>query len=311
MFPLVKIRLTFRALQSMNFPAYAGSSLRGAFGKSLRRISCLAKRENCAQCAAAASCPYVGIFENGYITAEKSSSEEIPNPYVIEPLPLGSKSIGLGETFCINFIVFGSAVAKISYILLAWVKTENLGFTTERAHARLIKAEQLKDGEPDILLYDFENSEAETGKISPLCSFPPEKEISSLRIVLKTPLRIQRAGHPLVPDQLTARDFFISLLRRQQNMAKHHITEYDEVDFKKLLPEINNISMVNADLHWFDWARYSSRQKKKIALGGIMGSFNLDGNLKKLYPYLKMGEFFHLGKSAVLGMGKYEIEEKI
>jgi hypothetical protein len=120
-------------------------------------------------------------------------------------------------------------------------------------------------------------------------------------------MRLHHQGHPIVPQNLTAQNFLISLLRRQQNMLKFHSQTTEIIDFEKLKPAIMSANIENPNLHWFDWQRYSSRQKSTIALGGIMGQFTLTGDLPRLLPYLELGMLYHVGKSAVLGMGKYEI----
>lgn len=306
MFPLITLRLTFRALQDMSFPLYSGSALRGIFGKSLRRVSCLSKKSDCSGCAALLTCPYASIFENGYIASK--NGEERTNPYVIEPMPMGEKNIRQNDLFSFHHTLFGSAVEKMSYVLLAWAKTGNMGFTKERTQARLICVHQVfPDGE-ERLLHDFENQDAET--YEPLYDFsiPAEKETNTVNICLRTPMRLQRNGHPISAEKLTAYDFLISVVRRQQILAKQHILTYPAIDFNELRPFIETAKIRDSALHWFDWFRYSSRQKTKIALGGIMGTFTLQGDLTKLYPYLVMGEYFHVGKSTVLGMGKYRIE---
>ena len=306
MVTLVKLRLTFKALQDMNFPIFAGSSLRGIFGKSLRRVSCLAKKESCEGCAVRQTCPYASLFENGQQTGGKNN--EIPNPYVIEPMELGCKQIKQNEEFSFNCLIFGKAVEKLSYIILAWVKVGNLGFTTERTQARLIKVEQINEDGVGTLLYDFEQPYALQAYFNTNYQLPKSEEFSKIKITLKTPLRIPHDGHPVVPAKFTAQDFLISLVHRQENMAKYFMPDYPVEDFYLLKKYIDAVEISEADLHWFDWARYSSRQQKRISLGGIIGNFVLQGNLTALYTYLKMGELFHLGKSCVLGMGKYTIE---
>lgn len=306
-FPFVKLQLTFRALQDMNFPLYAGSTLRGIFGKSLRRVSCLAQRADCAGCGVTATCPYAVVFENGYLS---NGGDEVPNPYVIEPPRLGTKTVKQGDCFDFHTLLFGQAVEKMSYVLLAWSKTGNMGFTKERTQARLIRVEQVLPGEKSRLLHDFENTDAETVPAVLQTELPAPVETNAVAIRLETPLRIHHNGHPVIPEKLTARDFLIALIRRQQNMAKHHIAGFPPVDFDALRPAVESAEITDSALRWFDWARYSSRQKSRIALGGIVGGFTLRGALTKLTPYLIAGQSFHVGKSAVLGMGKYEIDQE-
>lgn len=300
----MKLRLTFRALQDMNFPLYAGSTLRGIFGKALRRVSCLAQRTNCAGCGVVSTCPYAVVFENGYLS---NGGDEIPNPYVIEPPEIGTKIVNQGDCFSFHILLFGNAVEKLSYVLLAWAKTGKLGFTAERTQARLIAVEQVFSDGSTVLLHDFENTDEETCAVEQQTDLPAPLETTAVKIKLETPLRIHHNGHPVIPEKLTARDFLIALIRRQQNMAKYHIPDFPPINFDALRPLIESAKISNANLRWFDWARYSSRQKTRIALGGIVGTFTLCGNLTELTPYLIAGQSFHVGKSAVLGLGKYEI----
>ncbi|MEE6207130.1 MAG: CRISPR system precrRNA processing endoribonuclease RAMP protein Cas6 [Alphaproteobacteria bacterium] len=308
MFPLIKIRLTFEALQDINFPYYAGSSLRGAFGKSLRRVSCLTPKTKCIECAMAVNCPYASVFENGYM-AQGKAGEDVPNPYVIEPMPLGQKQVKAGECFAFEQIIFGNSVNKLSYILLSWVKTGNLGFTKERTPAKLLRIEEVEPDGTILLLHDLEHPSQETDTATPCYEPELPQACQRVKIALETPLRIHHAGHPVVPDKLTAYDFLMSVIRRQANMAKYHIAEYAPIDVKNLSRLAKDVRLENADLRWLDWKRYSSRQKQEIALGGIIGTFELSGDLADLYPYIKAGEYFHGGKGAVMGMGKYRVIE--
>jgi len=42
-------------------------------------------------------------------------------------------------------------------------------------------------------------------------------------------------------------------------------------------------------------------------MGGLMFEAEVSGNLKKIYPYLKLGEFIHIGKNPSFGLGKIRI----
>lgn len=303
---LLKIRITYRALQNIDFPSYSGSTLRGVFGKSLRRVSCLSKQNTCEGCAARKTCPYAVLFENGNVSHGRN--EEIPNPYVIEPMGTGQKTVRKDEEFSFNFLLFGSAIQKFSYVVLAWYKAGKLGFTCERAQAEPVKMEQILPDGRETLLYDFENSETETvAADSEYNMVPADEVVHMLRINLETPLRLRRDGHYITPAEFTAGDFLIPLIHRQQNLAKYYMNDYILPNFDAVKEIISGIKLDNADLHWFDWARYSSRQKKRIAMGGITGIFTLKGNIAPLYPYIKAGELFHTGKGAVFGLGKYRI----
>ena len=39
-----------------------------------------------------------------------------------------------------------------------------------------------------------------------------------------------------------------------------------------------------------------------------MGEWTLEGDLSRLFPWLWLGQWLHVGKNATMGMGRYEIQ---
>jgi CRISPR/Cas system endoribonuclease Cas6 (RAMP superfamily) len=42
-------------------------------------------------------------------------------------------------------------------------------------------------------------------------------------------------------------------------------------------------------------------------MGGFLGDITFEGDLAEFLPVIKLGEFLHVGKGTVYGMGKYEM----
>ena len=61
------------------------------------------------------------------------------------------------------------------------------------------------------------------------------------------------------------------------------------------------------DLGWKDWQRYSSRQDRKMSLGGVVGSIELEGLTAFHRTLLAVGQMIHAGKNATFGLGKYRL----
>lgn len=300
-FSFVKIRFTFEALQDIKFPAYAGSTLRGSFGNSLKKISCLAQKSNCKECAVVHNCPYVQIFENN------EENQKISNPYIVEPMDLKKNCYQQGDLFSFDFILFGNRCSYLPYVILSLQKASQKGFCFDRIPAKLSYIEQVFPNNETALIYDFEDNEAETSSLTTQMEIN-ENLSSDVVINISTPMRIHHDNHPVRPENLTAKDFLISLLRRQQSIFKYYMDE-EYPDFKNLIADVDQVELEAIDLRWYDWKRYSNRQKTKIALGGIIGTFKLKNIPEKLFPWLSLGQYTHVGKSAVMGMGKYKIIE--
>ncbi|MDR2218961.1 MAG: CRISPR system precrRNA processing endoribonuclease RAMP protein Cas6 [Methylobacillus sp.] len=60
-------------------------------------------------------------------------------------------------------------------------------------------------------------------------------------------------------------------------------------------------------INWWHWARYSSRQQRKMVLGGMVGTRKLSGDLTPFLPFLHIGQWLHVGKGATFGLGGYHL----
>ena len=47
-----------------------------------------------------------------------------------------------------------------------------------------------------------------------------------------------------------------------------------------------------------------------MKLGGFVGRVSYKGEMKRFFPFLRTGEYIHLGKATVFGLGKYEMIER-
>ncbi len=45
-------------------------------------------------------------------------------------------------------------------------------------------------------------------------------------------------------------------------------------------------------------------------MGGFVGEATFSGDISEFLPFLKLGEYLHIGKGTVYGLGKYEIKEE-
>jgi hypothetical protein len=79
------------------------------------------------------------------------------------------------------------------------------------------------------------------------------------------------------------------------------------LDVPTLIALADRMTDDRSNLRWWDWVRYSSRQKQEMTLGGVVGKWHLQGELEELLPWLHLGQWLHLGKNATMGMGGYTL----
>lgn len=298
--PLVKLEFTFKAEQDILLPYYAGSAFRGVFGSSLRKISCLSGKDNCHACSLMKTCPYAVIFES-----QEGLAGRTVNPYIIEPTLRENRLIKAGEEFSFTQILFGDCIKSLSFVLLAWSKGMQFGMGKNRSKATLISVIQ-KHTHGDRYIYGFDEDEIQP--VNPIHVVEVPETADELRIKIQTPLRIHREKHPIKPDDLTIGDFTASLLRRIELLyAGHTQTPSFMTDKAELLKQAKLLVEEKRELKWQDWTRWSGRQQTHIALGGVVGEWCFKGDLTNLLPIYYAGEVLHLGKSTVMGLGKYVI----
>jgi CRISPR/Cas system endoribonuclease Cas6 (RAMP superfamily) len=67
------------------------------------------------------------------------------------------------------------------------------------------------------------------------------------------------------------------------------------------------IKIVKRVLYWHDWERYSNRQETRMKMGGFMGEITYEGDFEPFLPYIRLGEYMHVGKGSSFGLGRYEV----
>jgi CRISPR/Cas system endoribonuclease Cas6 (RAMP superfamily) len=293
---LVKAPLTF------NF--YAGSLLRGAFGQALRKLVCVTRMSDCKACLLYRQCVYPKIFETPVpLHSPFQSFSQIPNPFIVEPPPMGITALMPGDTFSFNVVLIGQALAQLPLIIYAWQTALNAGLGPTHANVELIDVVFEPDQPVAQVIY---RNDAEA-RLLPAPEFIPEPlaPVDRLTLQLLTPLRIQQKGQVL-SSTLRGKDFLIALVRRYYFLQEFHTPDYQAPDFKDLARQAENIEARHS-FSWCEWQRYSSRQQQKMIFGGVMGELELNGDLSAFLPLLLHGQWWHVGNKTTFGMGHYQL----
>ncbi|MGC8791849.1 MAG: CRISPR system precrRNA processing endoribonuclease RAMP protein Cas6 [Bryobacteraceae bacterium] len=140
----------------------------------------------------------------------------------------------------------------------------------------------------------------------PACrSVPP---CPHARVVLITPLRLRVQQTYVRPESFRFCDLFSNLLRRFSLLMYFRDSRDPGTDFSGLVEKSQHVRLERAELRWEEWARYSWRQRQKMLMGGLLGSFELGtASLGPLWPHLWLGQFTHAGKGATMGLGGYAV----
>lgn len=303
--PVARYRFTFRMREALRLPEFAGSLLRGQFGAALRRTACMTGAKACAGCPLLASCPYPAIFETPAPASHHLQKfSQVPNPYVIEPPPLGTRVVAEGEALSFAIVLVGRALDQLPLIVYALQRALRHGLGEERARGEFQDI-AWERGDESVPVWD-----AAAGRVlahEPVIEVPAFDGCASARIDIATPLRLQDNGRPLKAHELSSRKLATALVRRTALLFEFHA---GRPSLGAQASELARHAEALADgraLTWHDWSRYSSRQRQSMTLGGVLGTWTLRGDLTPLAPWLWLGQWLHVGKNATMGMGGYAL----
>ena len=312
--PLARYRYSFRMQDALHLPDYAGSLLRGQFGAALRKVSCMTGADSCKPCPLRATCPYPAIFETPAPAAHALQQfSHVPNPYIIEPPAFGARIVAAGELLSFGIVLVGRAVAQLPLISFALQRAMSAGLGRERACGTLERIDwQASDQPADFVPVWQQGDAAIAAHEARLALLPAPSDVQGIDLVLHTPLRLQQQGQPLRPKALTPRKLVADLLRRITLLAEFHadcpdLIERAGAEVGALVRHAETLSH-QPMLRWQDWSRYSSRQQQEMTLGGAVGRWSLRGEVGPLLPWLRLGQWLHVGKNATMGLGGYRLE---
>jgi hypothetical protein len=305
-----RFRLTFRVEETARLPRYKCSIFRGGFGAAFRNVCCTAPKKDCPDCLLKAECSYSYLFETPN-TLERTllgAVSHAPHPFVLRPPLSSDETFNAGELFEAEIILIGKAIRHIPYVIYAFERFGSAGigrsrakFSLEAVHASVGAgwSEIYSKGTKTLVRFPWEK------RGSDLVSGLPDKPIRELNIEIGTPLRIKFNGS--LANSISFPIFLRNLLRRLSLLQEWHCEGDSVTNYSDLLEAANRVSTTIESLRWFDWTRYSARQKTELKMGGMLGKFSVKGDLTQFVPYLKLGEILHVGKGTSLGLGMYAV----
>ena len=306
-FRLARYRLTLTASSTITMPPYAGSTLRGGFGHAFRKMVCTQGAIDCKDCTLNAACPYPYIFETAPFEGAQQlrTYGDVPRPFVIDPMDTRGE-YRKGESFSFQLTLVGRAIDYLPYFLVSFRELGEMGIGKGRGrfqltHVRADDGESIYDGDTQMV-HNLDNARSFDDIRQETESQPTD--VLTLRLV--TPTRITHEG--ALTDQLPFHVFWRRLIGRISALAYFHCGESLEMDFKGLIEKATSVETTDSTLRWKDWTRYSSRQDRRMQLGGLVGRVRYAGELAEFVPFAALGAFLHLGKNATFGLGKYRVE---
>lgn len=282
----------------ISLPLFKGATIRGGLGYAFKKIICVRKNKECEECDLIEKCKYIELFE-----PKKSQKEEIPRPYVIEFLNDKKNIYKIGEKFQFNLILFGKSIQYFPYFFLSFLELGKTGIGKFREKFYIDEVSQIYPSFKNIFKYNSETIEKLEEK-----NFEIKlKEMKIIKIKFITPTKIKNEGKFVEVPEFHI--FLRAILRRISQILYFWCDYKEKIDFSEILKEAEKVKIGKCNLKWLDYKRYSTRQKKEMKIGGIIGEIEYRGEISKFYPLIETGSYIHIGKNTSFGLGKYIFSE--
>jgi len=299
------------AKTELNLPEYKGSTFRGGFGITFRRIVCALKRESCDECILKSKCIYAYVFD----TSPPPESDRlrhhknIPQPFILEPPVETTMYYPPGKELSFSFILVGKAIEYIPYFVFTVEEMGKSGIGKGRGMFSLKRVTSRgAEGSREVFNGNDRRFIPDRNSLQPMI----EKRIDELGKAERVVLTF------LTPTRIVSDDRFVStpefhhiirsLLRRISNLLYFHCGMEAPWDFAGLIENAEKVKVIDTKLEWNDWERYSKRQDTRMKMGGFTGKVVFEGDFSQTGVVLALGELLHVGKNATFGLGKYAVE---
>jgi hypothetical protein len=300
--PVLKFQLLIEIAEPELLPPFLGSAFRGLLGWEMKRLVCPYKgKANCDGCLISAQCPYHLLIEK---KMEAPEIHESPKGYVFYSPFVEGKQIRK-----IEVTLFGDCAKMVPVVTKAVFDGQQTGLGKGRNQYRIIEWREISPREGmHALPLDSEACFSMKGPF-PLSDWVlhTESKQEIIEVLFETPLRLRRGG-----KYLSSMDwgFFSSIVIRRLeslNVLFNAGTALGKENYSQLLGELAQIDILSEKMVWRDLSRYSSRQKTKVPLGGLVGQLKLKIENEMVYQYLKATSLVHAGKGATMGLGKITV----
>jgi len=297
-------------------PRNPGNTLRGAFGSTFKRLVCPTPQECRDTCRLKATCPYGQIFEPSPPPGSDrlSLNQDIPRPFVFRP-PNGIEAMARpGDALSFDLILIGKALDYFSYFVITFRELGDQGIGLGRGRYRIVRVSLLNEEGNDVAeIYSDRDNVVRPSPIDitykDCCRLAGERFPKDTRRVTTrflTPTLLKADGKVVTRPEF---HHVIKRLRDRINALAHfYCDDTLDVDFKSFGERGEAVRTVSCHVRWEDRDRRSWKTGLSHGMGGFIGEAIYEGDLEEFLPLLILGQYTHVGKYAVWGNGRYEIE---
>lgn len=309
---ILSVRFYLQASTPIFLPNYSGSTYRGGFGNAFKRSVCVFSGGDCPSCAFREKCAYLYVFETPVERLKELNLHNgfAPHPFVLEPKLNYANPIPPGDVFEVSLNLIGKGIEYLPFFVFTIERLGKIGIGRGRGKYSVLRVECIET--PSVIIYEGKEGLLRKNYVplqwqgpSRLPSGP--RNWGSLVIRFLTPTRIKYQG-----SYLRHIDFDLlitNLLRRIRMLDILHGDGKMNYDHRKWIELARKVQYREGQIRWYDWNRYSHRQRSRIPMGGFVGWARFEGPVEPFREILEIGSKIHVGKGTAFGLGKFVVED--
>lgn len=289
---ITNIRVEIKAKRPVKWPHFAGSTLRGAIGRSFRALVCITGKPSCDGCFVRANCSYGNTFSPAPANQvlHPSFRNGLPR-YVLDPPPIGACQMQRGQTLSFKLL-----------LLPGHLITDTLLGTIVR---QAVTSELLEKGAFDV---------SDIGMTKTVLSCLPDptdhNAPKQYKLRFRAPLRLQRGGTPLKDPALLTEKVWAQALRTRYLQWCQISEQHPQTEIIKAIEDGAITKIDTSGMRWHDMARQSQQHVGRVPLGGLLGElcFSVNNDAQSSFdPVMRLCETLHIGKETVMGLGAFDL----
>jgi len=206
-----------------------------------------------------------------------------------------------GELFNLPVCFFGNGILLVEPFTCLLESLGPIGISNKAGRFRLESVLESCESDASRTLWSGGKIEF-TPRTFDLSQRVEDSHRDTVTFELVTPARLLKNSRPLFRPSFA--EVFPYVLRRVTGMLASWAELEDVFEVRDLLECSENLFESENSLAWQDWRPLRKRED----VGGLSGAVILSGpELKDLWPILKIGELFGIGKGAAFGAGRYRL----
>jgi hypothetical protein len=314
MIHLGRFRFRLIAETPILLPIFYGQTLRGGLATVMRRTVCVTHRPSCEGCLLRCQCAYGVLFEPiPPPAAPQPRYATAPRPYVLrvpfDPRKRTPHRYEPGEAIAFELVLVGPATYQLPYFIYALLELGQRGLGRGRGRFRLARVVALAPGGDEREVFNGETlyglSPPWTAEAIVNAFALPDAQRLAVRFL--TPTRLDLNGDLVFP--IAFHDLARGLVNRLRTLERFYGSRQEGGDKTgALLDAARDVRLRESTQRWIDLERFSTRQKTRLKMGGVVGEAVYEArDFAPFAPLLALGQWLHAGKLTTMGLGKFEI----